>query len=353
MPIQMKSSTECKFDLISLGEVMLRFDPGNHPIRSARTFQIWEGGGEYNVARGSSSCFNQRTAIVTVLVENEIGSLVKNLIQQGGVDTSLIQLLPFDGIGQESRNGIYFLEKGFGIRNALSVSDRGHTGISQLKKGTIDWEDIFVNKGAKFFHTGGVFAGLSDSSPDVIEEAMKIAKKSGTIISYDLNYRQSLWQEKGGKKRAMEVNRRFAPYIDILFGVENLNNKLDKFEFDPFEEAIKTTHENYPDVKIIASTMRQVISANVNDWSGLCYMDGKFHRGIVKKKLDIFDRVGGGDGFAAGFLYGLSITNDLKKAIDYAIAHGALTMSTPGDNSMSSISQVEKVIQNQSATVKR
>ena len=204
--ISIKPAGSCRYDLISLGEIMLRFDPGEGRIHTTRSFRVWEGGGEYNVARGLRRCFGMRTAVVTALADNAVGRLVEDFILQGGVDTSFIKWAPFDGIGRTVRNGLNFTERGHGIRGALGVSDRGNTAVSQLKKGDIDWENIFGQHGVRWLHTGGIFAALSETTPEVIEEAMQVAKKHGTIISYDLNYRPSLWQSIGGKEKAREVN---------------------------------------------------------------------------------------------------------------------------------------------------
>ncbi|HXM33975.1 MAG TPA: PfkB family carbohydrate kinase, partial [Pyrinomonadaceae bacterium] len=204
--LSVKAKAECRWDCVSLGEVMLRLDPGHGRVHTARTFQVWEGGGEYNVARGLKRCFGMDAAVVTALADNSVGRLVQDLIYQGGVDQSHIRWVKYDGVGRAVRNGLNFTERGFGVRAALGCSDRGHTAVSQLQPGDIDWEAVFVKEGARWFHTGGIFAALSESTPLVAREAMEAAKRSGTIVSYDLNYRESLWKGIGGKERAREVN---------------------------------------------------------------------------------------------------------------------------------------------------
>src|SRR5712672_2994721 len=205
--LPIKPAASCKYDLIALGEIMLRLDPGEGRVRTARKFKVWEGGGEYNVARGLRRCFGLKTAVCTAFAENDVGRLLEDFVLQGGVDTGFVKWVPYDGVGRTVRNGLNFTERGFGVRGALGCSDRGHTAVSQLHAGDIDWETIFAKEGARWFHTGGIFAALSESTPQVAKEAMSAAKANHTIVSYDLNYRESLWKAIGGKKRATEVNR--------------------------------------------------------------------------------------------------------------------------------------------------
>src|SRR5919108_1955573 len=218
MPVlTIKQKTECKWDLVSLGEVMLRLDPWDGRISTTRTFRVWEGGGEYNVARGLRRCFGLRTAVVTALADNAVGRLVEDLILQGGVDASMICWLPDDGIGRTARNGLNFVERGYGIRGALGVSDRAHTAVSQLRKGDVDWDAVF-SAGVRWFHTGGIFAGLSDTTVDVADEAMAAARRHGVTVSYDPNYRASLWEGRGGADRARETDLRLARHADVIVG---------------------------------------------------------------------------------------------------------------------------------------
>ncbi len=363
--IQLKDKAECQFDLISLGEIMLRFDPGEGRIHTTRNFQVWEGGGEYNVARGLRRCFNMKTAVVTAFADNAVGRLLEDLILQGGVDTSFIKWCEFDGCGRESRNGINFTERGFGIRGALGVSDRGHTAVSQLKPGDIDWEYIFGTCGVRWLHTGGIFAALSETTPDVIEEAMIAAKKYNTVISYDLNYRPSLWKAIGGQEKAQEVNRRIAKYVDVMIGneedftaclgysVEDVDSNLSNLNVEKFKKMISKVVADYPNFKMTATTLRTVRSATVNDWGAICWADGMFYQATHREKLEIFDRVGGGDSFASGFIYGMMTYDDPAKAVEYGAAHGALAMTTAGDTTMARLSEVEKLVKGGGARVDR
>ena len=363
--LQIKPKDSCQYDLLSLGEIMLRLDPGEGRIHTTRTFRVWEGGGEYNVARGLRRCFGMRTAVVTALADNAVGRLVEDLILQGGVDASLIRWKTFDGIGRRVRNGLNFTERGFGLRGALGVSDRGHTAISQLHVDEVDWEDIFGKRGVRWFHTGGIFAALSDSTSAVIEAAMVAARRHGTIISYDLNYRPSLWQDIGGKAKAQEVNRRLAQYVDVMIGneedftaclgfeVKGVDENLSSLDVANFKRMINTAVKTFPNFKVTGTTLRTVKTAGINDWGAICWADGAFYQAPLRENLEILDRVGGGDSFASGLIYGFMTTGDPQKAVNYGAAHGALAMTTPGDTSMATVKEVEKIMGGGSARVVR
>ncbi len=363
--MNVKSKESCKYDCISLGEVMLRLDPGEGRIKTARQFRAWEGGGEYNVSRGLRKCFGMNVAVATAFADNEVGRLVEDFIMQGGVDVSLIKWIPYDGIGRSVRNGLNFTERGYGIRGAVGVSDRANTAASQLKKGDIDWEYIFGKLGSRWFHTGGIFAALSETTPDVVLEAVQIAKKHGTIVSYDLNYRPSLWKGIGGQQKAQEVNKEIAKYIDVMIGneedftaclgfeVEGNDENLKELNLEGYRKMINQAVKTYPNFKVVATTLRTVRSATVNDWSAMCWADGKIYKAKDYPYLEIMDRVGGGDSFASGLVYGLMTTGDPEKAVNYGAAHGALAMTTPGDTSMASLKEVEKVMGGGSARVDR
>jgi 2-dehydro-3-deoxygluconokinase len=363
--LNLRPADRCQYDLIALGEVMVRLDPGDSRIHTSRTFRAWEGGGEYNVARGLRRCFGKRTAIVTALADNAIGRLAEDLILQGGVDPDFIKWVDYDGIGRTVRNGLNFTERGFGIRGALGCSDRGNTAVSQLKKGDIDWEHIFGDIGVRWFHTGGIFAALSQTTPDVVQEAMICAKKHGAIISYDLNYRPSLWQAIGGKARAQEVNRALAQYVDVMIGneedftaclgfeVEGVDENLSNLQVESFKKMIDLAVGHFPNFKVTGTTLRTVKTAGINDWGSICWVDGKFYQAPLRENLEIFDRVGGGDSFASGLIYGLMTFSDPQIAVNYGAAHGALAMTTPGDTTMASLKEVEKVVGGGGARVDR
>jgi len=364
--LNIRDAAQCRYDAVSLGEVMLRLDPGDGRVRTTRQFQAWEGGGEYNVTRGLRRCFGLRTAVVTAFADNEVGRLVEDFILQGGVDTSLIRWVPYDGIGRTVRNGLNFTERGFGVRGAVGVSDRGNTAASQLRAGDIDWDHIFGSLGARWLHTGGIFAGLSDTTPDVVEEAMGAAKRHGTIVSYDLNYRPSLWKAIGGKQRAQEVNQRLARYVDVMIGneedftaclgfaVPDTAEDLSALEAANFQKMITEATAAYPNFAVVATTLRGVRSATVNDWGAIAWSAATgFVEATHRPGLEIFDRVGGGDSFASGLVYGLLTTGDLARAVEYGAAHGALAMTTPGDTSMATLAEVEALVKGGSARVQR
>jgi 2-dehydro-3-deoxygluconokinase len=363
--ITVKPASECFYDIVSLGEVMLRLDPGEGRVRTAREFRAWEGGGEYNVARGLRRCFGQRAAVVTAFADNEVGRLLEDFILQGGVDTRFIQWVPYDGCGRTVRNGLNFTERGFGVRGAVGVPDRGHTAASQMKPGQIDWETIFGKLGARWLHTGGIYAALSESTAAVTEEAMIAARKYGTRISYDLNYRPSLWKSIGGQAKAQEVNQRLASMVDVMIGneedfsaslglhVEGVDENLTNLEIESFKAMINQAVKAYPNFQVVATTLRGVKSATINDWGAICWCDGKFHEATHRPNLEILDRVGGGDSFASGLIYGLMIKGDAQTAVEYGAAHGALAMTTPGDTTMATLKEVEKLAGGGGARVDR
>jgi len=364
MSLTIKQKDSCRWDLVSLGEVMLRFDPGEYRIWTTRRFEVSEGGGEYNVARGLKRCFGLETAIVTAFAKNPVGLLLQDLIYQGGVDSSLVRWAEYDGVGRTVRNGLNFTERGFGVRAALGCSDRGHTAVAALKTGEIDWEMIFGKNGARWFHTGGIFCALSETTPEVAIEAMQCARKHGVIISYDLNYRDSLWRSIGGKKRAQEVNRRIAPYVDVMLGneedfsaalgyeVQGAGEHLSALDPEAFKQMIRKVLKDFP-FKVVATTLRKATTATKNDWSAVCYIDGNFYQAKNREDLEIFDRVGGGDSFASGLIYGFLAGKDPQWAVECGAAHGALAMTTPGDTTMATLDEVLQVMKGAGARIAR
>lgn len=354
--MQIKPADQCHFDILSLGEVMLRLDPGNGRVRTARSFDVWEGGGEYNVARGLRRCFGMRAGLVSAFAKNDVGRLLEDLILTGGVDTEFVRWVKFDGVGRDCRNGLNFTERGFGVRGALGTSDRGHTAASQLKPGDIDWEHLFGTLGVRWFHTGGIFAALSESTPEVIAEALQAAKKHGTITSYDLNFRDSLWAAFGGKENCQRINRRLASLVDVMIGneedftaclglhVAGMDNQLKELPVEAYKRMIERATNEFPNFKVIATTLRTVKTATLNDWGALCWYENETYEAVHRKNLEIFDRVGGGDSFASGLIYGFMSTGDPQTAVDFGAAHGALAMTTPGDTTMASLEEVEAMV---------
>lgn len=364
MTLKIRPKDDCRWDLVSLGEVMLRFDPGEKRISTAREFEVYEGGGEYNVARGLRRCFGLDTAHVTALVDNPVGRLVQDLMYQGGVDTSFVRWVPDDGVGRTARNGLNFVERGFGVRAAVGCSDRGHTAVSQLKTGDIDWDDIFGKQRARWFHTGGIFCALSSTTPEVAREAIQAARKHGTIVSYDLNYRESLWKGVGGKVQAQKVNRELAPLVDVMLGNEEdfsaalgfeipgADEHFSQLDVGSFKKMIEKVVKEFP-FSIVATTLRTARTATRNDWGAICYSDGAFYEAQQRKDMEIMDRVGGGDSFASGLIYGFLTGQGPQWAVECGAAHGALAMTTPGDTSMATLKEVLQVMKGSGARITR
>ena len=364
MTLKLRSESECRWDLVSLGEVMLRLDPGEGRIHTTRQFAAWEGGGEYNVARGLRRCFGKRTAVLTALADNPVGRLVEDLILQGGVDTSLIRWAPYDGVGRAVRNGLNFTERGFGPRAAVGCSDRGHTAASQLQPGDFDWEAIFGRHGARWLHSGGIFCALGESTPALARPGFAPPPRPGPRGSDDLNYRDSLWRSYGGKARAQEVNRALMGSVDVLFGNEEDFSAALGFAVagtDPdladlpsagFRRMIADVHAAFPNIRAVATTLRTARSASANGWGALCSVAGEVFE-AEQTDIDICDRVGGGDSFASGFIYGLMEGRDPEWALRCGVAHGALAMSTPGDTSMATLAEVERRMGGATARIER
>lgn len=346
----MRKKDDCRWDIVSLGEVMLRFDPGEERIHTARSFRMWEGGGEYNVARSLRRCFGQRAAIATALADNPIGRLVEDLILQGGADTTLLQWRPYDGVGRSVRNGFNFVERGFGPRPALGCSDRGHTAISQVDAETWNWERIFAEEGARCLHTGGIFAALGERTPGAAAAAMRSARSRGTLVSYDLNYRASLWEAFGGNARAKQVNTELVREADVLFaGEHDLSERLgvDLFGISVSagrtEEILRRAVAAYPNLRAVAMTQRAEQSAGMHHWGASAIVDGTSVT-VDASAVAVLDRIGGGDSFAAGLLYGLLEDKGAEWSVRCGVAHGALAMTTPGDTSMATLAEVERAM---------
>ena len=365
MALNIKSREQCQWDAAALGEIMLRLDPGDGRIRTTRQFNVWEGGGEYNVVRGLRRCFGLRTTVVTSIVDCETGRLLEDLMLQGGVDLSHVKWLPFDGIGRAARVGLNFTEKGFGVRPAVGCSDRAYSAASQLKPGDVDWKQLFEKEGVRWLHCGGIFAALAANTADITIEAMEAARAAGTVISYDLNFRASLWKSQGGTARAVEVNRKIASLVDVMIGneedftaalgfqVPGMDEHISKLDPANFRKMIDEVLKMYPNFKAVATTLRNAKTASVNDWGAILWTDGQFYEAPLRENLEIYDRVGGGDSFASGVAYGFLSGKTPQQVVEYGAAHGALAMTTPGDTTMATLKEVESAMKTKGARVIR
>ena len=363
--LAVRPSEDCRYDLVALGEVMLRFDPGDGRIATTRTFAVSEGGGEYNVARGLRRCFGLRSAIVTAFADNPVGRLLEDLILQGGVDPRHIAWMPYDGVGRDVRNGLNFVERGYGVRAALGCSDRGHSAAAAMRPGDVDWDAVFGTDGARWFHCGGIFAALSTGAAALALEAMAAARRHGTIVSFDLNYRPSLWKAIGGPEAAAATNRELVGQVDVLFGneedfsaalgftVKGVSNEFAELDLDQFKSMILRVVREFPNLKVVATTLRHARTATVNDWSAIAWADGDFFEATPRPNLEILDRIGGGDSFASGLIYGLMTGRGPQWGVECGAAHGALAMTTPGDTSMATMADVERVMKGGTARVSR
>ncbi|PLR25246.1 sugar kinase [Caulobacter zeae] len=363
--LNLRPAAETRWDCAALGEVMLRLDPGDGRVRNARQFQVWEGGGEYNFARGMSKCWGKRATVATALPDSDLGWLVQDLIGQGGVDMSHVVWRQFDGLGRNTRVGLNFTERGFGVRPALGVSDRANSAASQLRPGEIDWERLFGEEGVRWFHTGGVFTALASNTAEVVLEALEVAKKHGVIVSFDQNYRASLWKDRGGLDAAQALNRKIAAMTDVMIGndhdfvvclgmeIDGLAKGLEPTDPANFKTLAPQAVKAFPNLKVLATTLRAVRSASVNDFGAILWADGAFYEAPMRDGLAIYDRIGGGDGFASGLAYALMENLGPQAAVDYGAAHAALAMTTPGDTSMVRLKEVEALVKGAGARVIR
>jgi 2-dehydro-3-deoxygluconokinase len=365
MTLQVKPTGSGRWDLVALGEVMLRLDPGEERIHAARTFRAWEGGGEYNVARGLRRCFGMSTTVVTALADNPVGRLIEDLMLQGGVDTSHLRWSAYDGIGRSVRNGLNFTERGFGVRAAVGCSDRANSATSQLRPGEIDWRAIFEGEGTRWLHTGGIFAGLSDTTPAVVAEAIEAAHRAGAIVSFDLNFRESLWRSRGGSAAAQAAMREIVRSVDVVVGneedyvaalglaVRGADAAFARLDPAAYEAMLREAAREFPNLSLLAATLRVARTATRNDWGAVVLADGEFHEAANRPDMEILDRIGGGDSFASGLIYGLLTGRSPAESAEYGAAHGALAMTTPGDTSMATLAEVERLVRGGGARVTR
>lgn len=360
MPLRLRSASECQFDVVTFGECMIRLSPPGHQrIELAPFFEAWVGGGEYNVSYALAR-FGLRTSWVSRLVDNPLGWFIRNHARASGMDVSHVVWVPYDGVGRADRIGLNFTEVGIGVRPSVTMYDRGQSAASHIKPGEVDWKKIFA-KGVRWFHTGGICTALSDSSAAVVREAMEAAQAAGTVVSYDLNFRSKLWSSA----KAMEVTKGLVPCIDVLIGneedfqkvlgfkVEGVDDSLKKLPVESYKKMVKQVVEKYPNVQAVGTTLREVVSGLVNNWSAILYYEGEFYESPRYEALEIEDRVGGGDGFCSGVIYALLHSLSPQDTANMGAAHGALLQSTRGDTSMVTFEELQHVMKGGSARIKR
>lgn len=361
MPLKIKSDREAEFDLIALGECMIRLSPPGHQrIELTPVFEAFAGGGEYNVAYALAR-YGMRTGWVSRLVDNPLGAFIKNHAQASGMNVSEVVWVPYDGVGRADRIGLNFTEVGLGVRASVTLYDRGHSAISHMQPGEVDWKRIFTQRKARWFHTGGIFTALSEGCALVVAEAMKAAHEAGTIVSYDLNFRSKLWSSQ----RAIAVTKQLMPYIDVLIGneedfqkvlgleVEGTDESLKSLPIAGYKKTVEKVVKTYPHISAVGTTLREVVSGLVNNWSAIMYYEAKFYESRRYENLEIEDRVGGGDGFCSGFVYGLLHGMSPQECVEMGAAHGALLQSTRGDTSMVTMEEIKHVMGGGSARIKR
>jgi 2-dehydro-3-deoxygluconokinase len=361
MPLKLRSTTDSQLDVLSFGECMIRLSPPGHQrIELTPVFEAWAGGGEYNVSYALSR-LGLRTAWVSRLVDNPLGWFIRNHARTSGMDLSHVVWAPYDGVGKADRIGLNFTEVGIGVRGSVTLYDRGHSAAAHIKPGEVNWQQIFKGRGVRWFHTGGICTALSDSSAAVVKEAMQAAHEAGTVVSYDLNFRSKLWSSE----KAIAVTSELVPFIDVLIGneedfqkvlgfrVEGVDESLKKLPVEGYKSMVSRVVEKHPHIQAVGTTLREVVSGFVNNWSAILYYDGGFYQSTHYEGLEIEDRVGGGDGFCSGVIYGFLAAMPPQDAVNLGAAHGALLQSTRGDTSMVTWDEVKHVMKGGSARIKR
>jgi 2-dehydro-3-deoxygluconokinase len=361
MTLSIRDQGSCELDVVSLGECMIRLSPPNRErLEFANHLEVWVGGGEYNVAYALAR-LGLRTGWVSKLPENPLGRLILNHGRAVGMDMSHVDLVPYDGVGKQNRVGLNFTEVGTGLRSSVTMYDRGHSGASLMRPGEIDWEDLFGRRGVRWFHLGGIFTALSENAAQVAAEAMEAAKKAGTIVSYDLNFRSKLWSSA----KAVETTRPLVQYMDFVIGneedfqkvlgftVEGVDEKLQELPIENYKRMVERVMERFPHLRGIGTTLREVVSGLINHWSAILFYDGSFYESRRYENLEIEDRVGGGDGFCSGMVYGLLTDKSPADCVEFGAAHGAVLQSTRGDTSMITLDEVLHVMGGGTARIKR
>lgn len=361
MAIQTLDSSKTKYDLLSLGECMIRLSPGGHGrLEYAHNLEVWAGGGEYNVAYAVAR-LGLRGGFISKLPDNPVARILINHARAVGLDTSNIIMEKYDGIGRAGRVGLNFSEVGTGVRASVTMYDRGQSSISLADSSEFDYKDIFEKQKTRWLHTGGIMSALSPQCAKTVYEAAAAAHDNGTIVSYDLNFRSKLWSSE----EAITANTKIAPHVDVLIGneedfqkalgfeVEGVDENLKELPIESFKKMVERVVETYPNIKVVCTTLREVKSGLINNWSGILWHEGSFYESNRFEDLEIEDRVGGGDGFSSGVAYGFLNNMEPQDIANFSAAHGALLQSTGGDTSQITLEEVEHVAQGGSARIKR
>lgn len=356
-----RPAADAGLDLLTLGECMVRLSPPGHQrIELTPIFEAYAGGGEYNVSYALAR-YGMRTGWVSALVDNPLGHFIRNHARAAGMDVSDVVWVPFDGAGRADRVGLNFTEVGTGVRASVSVYDRGHTAVSHMKPADVDWEKLFKRRPVRWFHTGGIFSALSQSCAGTALAALSAAHASGAVTSYDLNFRSKLWSSA----EAVRVTKSLMPHIDVLFGneedfqmalgfaAEGVTEDYRALPAAAYRAMVGNVVKAWPGLKAVGTTLREVVSGSVNNWSALLYAGGAFHESRRYENLEIEDRVGGGDGFAAGFIYGTLNGMTTAECVELGAAHGALLQTTRGDTSMVTMAETLHVMRGGGARIKR
>jgi len=361
MPIQLRPAAQCRFDILALGECMVRLAPPGHGrIEFAKTLEVDVGGGEFNVAYACAR-LGLRAGFVSKLPDNPVAKIILNHARAVGMDVSHVVMEPFDGVGRKGRVGLNFTEVGTGVRPSVTMYDRGWSSISQMKPEELDVETIFKKEGAVWLHTGGILSSLSDHSAAVVRKALQAARAAGTVTSYDLNFRSKLWSSQ----KAIAVTKEIIPHVQVLIGneedfqkvlgfeVEGTTADLRELPVEAYKRMVERVVKTYPHIQAVCTTLREVRSGLVNNWGGILWHDGKFFEARQFKDLEIEDRVGGGDGFSSGIAYGFSRGMTPEQVVNFGAAHGALLQTTRGDTSQVTLDEVMHVMKGGSARIQR
>ena len=361
MPLKLRDAAQCQFDVLALGECMVRLAPPGHGrLEFSKTLEVDVGGGEFNVAYACAR-LGLRTGFVSKLPDNPIAKIIINHARAVGMDTSNVLMEKFDGVGRKGRVGLNFTEVGTGVRASVTMYDRGHSSISLMKPDEIDWNNIFSKQGARWLHTGGILAALSDNSAATTKAALQAARAAGTVTSYDLNFRSKLWSSE----KAIAVTKEIIPHVQVLIGneedfqkvlgfeVEGTNANLSELPVEAYKRMVERVVKTYPNIQAVCTTLREVKSGLINNWGGILWFDGQFYEARQFKDLEIEDRVGGGDGFSSGIAYGFATGMKPQDIVDFGAAHGALLQTTRGDTSQVTLDEVMHVMKGGSARIQR